>query len=67
MIWHLVLISLITGSTVSTLPLSATFTDKQAQVACSKIAGITITNYLKAHPSNTHLGHITVKAACQKF
>jgi 1,4-dihydroxy-2-naphthoate octaprenyltransferase len=67
MIWHLVLISLTTGATVSTLNLPSNLTDRQAKVACSKIAGTTIEAYLKANPSVTHHGHRTVKAACQKF
>jgi hypothetical protein len=67
MIWHLVLISLLTGATVSTLNLPSGLTDQQAIAACSKKAGTTIEAYLKANPSVTHLGHRTVKAVCQKY
>jgi hypothetical protein len=67
LIWHLVLISLMTGATVSTTNLPSGLTDQQARVACSQKAGTTIEAYLKANPSTVHLGHRTVKAVCQKF
>jgi hypothetical protein len=67
MIWHVVLISLATGSTVYTLPLSDSLTDQQARVACSKNFGVAIKTYLKANPPSTHNDVRTVKAACQKF
>jgi hypothetical protein len=69
MIWHVVLISLVTGGTVFTLPLSSGFTDQQAQAACSKDYGVEINTFLRAHLSTTfiHLGTRIVKPACQKF
>jgi hypothetical protein len=67
MIWHLVLISLLTGSSVFTLSFPSGLTDQQGQMACSRNAGIQIGKYTKAHTSTTHIGRVSVKAACQKF